>query len=134
VALEAAKRARKMALFDTKLVPLSPVVHQMYLVHKISLIARACIIIFEKDKKMTSTMTPSQRRRAYKLKRIVITEHSYFALKRLRQAGDSFNDVISNLLRIEKNHPQEKVKKALQHQQQPTSASGTTTKEQIWRY
>jgi predicted CopG family antitoxin len=56
---------------------------------------------------MTSTMTPSERRRAYKLKRIVISEHNYLALKRLGQAGDSFNDVINNLLRIQRNHQEE---------------------------
>jgi predicted CopG family antitoxin len=68
---------------------------------------------------MTSTMTPSERRRAYKLKRIVISEHNYLALKKLGQAGDSFNDVISNLLRIQRNHQQEKGEKKLQEQQQP---------------
>jgi predicted CopG family antitoxin len=66
---------------------------------------------------MTSTMTPSERRRAYKLKRIVISEHNYLALKRLGQAGDSFNDVINDLLRVEKNHRQEQEKEILQHQQ-----------------
>lgn len=67
---------------------------------------------------MTSTMTPSERRRAYKLKRIVISEHNYLTLKRLGQAGDSFNDVIKNLLRIERNHRQEKEEKKWQEQQQ----------------
>lgn len=61
-------------------------------------------------------MTPSQKRRAYKLRRIVISEHNYFALKRLGQAGDSFNDVISNLLRIERNHREEKEKEKLREQ------------------
>jgi predicted CopG family antitoxin len=67
---------------------------------------------------MASTMMPSQRRRAYKLKRIVISEHNYLALKRLGQAGDSFNDVISNLLQIERNHRHEKERKKL-HEQKP---------------
>src|SRR3712207_715281 len=82
----------------------------MYLVRKISLIARACDNYLEKNK-MTSPMTPSQRRRAYKLKRIVISEHNYLALKKLGQAGDSFNDVISNLLHIERNYQKEKERK-----------------------
>jgi predicted CopG family antitoxin len=60
---------------------------------------------------MSSTITPSQRRKAYRLKRIVISEHNYLALKRLGQAGDSFNDVINNLLRIERNHQQDKEEK-----------------------
>ena len=61
-------------------------------------------------------MTPSERRRAYKLKRIVISEPNYLSLKRLGQAGDSFNDVISNLLRIERIHRQEKGKRKQQEQ------------------
>lgn len=48
-----------MALSDTKLVPLPPVVHKMYLLRKISLIARADDNYPEKNK-MTSTMTPRQ--------------------------------------------------------------------------
>jgi predicted CopG family antitoxin len=63
-------------------------------------------------------MTPSERRRAYKLKRIVISEQNYLALKKLGQAGDSFNDVINNLLRIQRNHQQEKWEKKRQEQQQ----------------
>jgi predicted CopG family antitoxin len=66
---------------------------------------------------MISTMTPSERRRAYKLKRIVISEHNYLALKKLGQAGDSFNDVINNLLRIETNHQQANEKKRQEQQQ-----------------
>src|SRR5215212_5947817 len=62
-------------------------------------------------------MSPSQRRSAYKLKRIVISEHNYLALKRLGQAGDSFNDVINHLLRIERNHRQQRDEKKRQEQQ-----------------
>lgn len=68
---------------------------------------------------MSSTMTPSQRRRAYRLRRIVVSQHNYLALKRLGQAGDSFNDVINNLLRLERNHRQENEReKKLQEQHQ----------------
>lgn len=48
----------------------------------------------------------------------LILSTNYLALKRLGQAGDSFNDVISNLLRIQRNHQQEKEKKWQEQQQQ----------------
>ena len=51
-----------------------------------------------------------------KLKRIVISEHNYLALKRLGYAGDSFNDVISKLLRIERSY--QEMKKQQQQEQQ----------------
>ena len=57
------------------------------------------------------TATASERRKRSKLKRIVVSEKNYVALKRLGGAGDSFNDVISKLLRIQRSY-QEK-------QQQP---------------
>jgi predicted CopG family antitoxin len=66
--------------------------------------------------KMTLMMTPSERRRAYGLKRIVVSHDNYFALKRIGQAGDSFNDVISNLLLLQRNYQKEKERK--EHQQQ----------------
>jgi hypothetical protein len=39
--------------------------------------------------------------RSSRFKRIVISERNYLALKMLGHAGDSFNDVVSKLLRIE---------------------------------
>jgi hypothetical protein len=51
-----------------------------------------------------------------KLKRIVISEHNYLALKRLGYAGDSFNVVISKLLRIERSY--QEMKKQQQQEQQ----------------
>jgi predicted CopG family antitoxin len=62
-------------------------------------------------------MSPSERRKRLRLKRIVVSEHNYLALKRLGQAGDSFNDVISNLLRIERNHQQDKEEKEKKQEQ-----------------
>jgi predicted CopG family antitoxin len=38
-----------------------------------------------------------------KLRQIVVDDHNYRALKELGQAGDSFNDVITQVLRIVKN-------------------------------
>lgn len=48
------------------------------------------------------------------LKRIVVSEHNYLALKKLGYAGDSFNDVISRLLRIERNYREMKKTKEQQ--------------------
>jgi predicted CopG family antitoxin len=49
------------------------------------------------------TTTAAERRKRLKLKRIVISERNYLALKTLGHAGDSFNDVVSKLLRIERS-------------------------------
>jgi predicted CopG family antitoxin len=65
---------------------------------------RACNNYFE-DQEMTDVIsTFSERRKRLRLKRIVVSEHNYLALKRLGHAGDSFNDVISKLLRIHRNY------------------------------
>jgi predicted CopG family antitoxin len=53
-----------------------------------------------------------------RLKRIVVSEHNYLALKKLGYAGDSFNDVISRLLRIERNYREMKKTKQQQEEQQ----------------
>jgi predicted CopG family antitoxin len=53
-----------------------------------------------------------------RLKRIVVSEHNYLALKKLGYAGDSFNDVISRLLRIERNYREMKKTKEQQEEQQ----------------
>jgi predicted CopG family antitoxin len=41
-----------------------------------------------------TTITSSERRKRSRLKRIVVSERNYLALKMLGHAGDSFNDVI----------------------------------------
>jgi predicted CopG family antitoxin len=64
---------------------------------------------------MATPMTASERRKRLKLKRIVVSEQNYVALKRLGYAGDSFNDVISKLLRIERSYHE--MKKNQQEQQ-----------------
>lgn len=65
---------------------------------------------------MAITLTASERRKRLKLKRIVVSERNYLALKMLGHAGDSFNDVISKLLRIERSY--EEMKKQQQEEQQ----------------
>jgi predicted CopG family antitoxin len=57
---------------------------------------------------MTIT-TLAERRKRLKLKRIVVSEQNYVALKKPGHARDLFNDVISKLLRIHRNY-QEKQK------------------------
>ena len=67
-----------------------------------------------------SSQTTSKGMRS-KLKRIVISEHNYLALKMLGHAGDSFNDVISKLLRIERSYKE--MKKQQEEQQHPQENS-----------
>jgi predicted CopG family antitoxin len=55
-------------------------------------------------------------RRGSRFKRIVISERNYLALKKLGYAGDSFNDVISKLLRIERSY--QEMKKQQEEQQE----------------
>jgi predicted CopG family antitoxin len=66
--------------------------------------------------------------RSPRFKRIVISERNYLALKMLGYAGDSFNDVISKLLRIERSY-QEMKKQHEEQQQQANSgnSSGLTS-------
>jgi predicted CopG family antitoxin len=70
-----------------------------------------------------TTITSSERRKRSRLKRIVVSERNYLALKMLGHAGDSFNDVISKLLRIERSYQEMKKKQQeeRQHQQQENS-------------
>lgn len=67
----------------------------------------------------TESSESTKKRRRVRLRRIVVSEHNYFALKRLGYAGDSFNDVISKLLRMEKNY--QEMKKQREEQQQENS-------------
>lgn len=71
--------------------------------HQIPFIYGAFNNYLEKQK-VTTVTTASERRKRLRLKRIVISEQNYVVLKRLGYAGDSFNDVITKLLRIQKNH------------------------------
>jgi hypothetical protein len=72
------------------------------------------------------TTTASERRKRSRLKRIVVSERNYFALKTLGHAGDSFNDAISKLLRIEKIYQEMKKQQEKEEQQErnDNSASG----------
>lgn len=63
----------------------------------------------------SSPSSSAERRKRLRLRRIVVSEHNYLALKRLGHAGDSFNDVISKLLRI---HSIYQAKRQQQHQRQ----------------
>jgi predicted CopG family antitoxin len=88
------------------------------------------------------TTTTAERRKRSRLKRIVVSERNYFALKELGRAGDSFNDVVSKLLRIERIY--QEIKKQQQEQEKkgddsncnnsgllfPTSLSPIFTEEQ----
>jgi predicted CopG family antitoxin len=67
------------------------------------------------------TTTSAERRKRLRLKRIVISEHNYFALKTLGHAGDSFNDVISKLLRVERSYREMKKQQEEQQHQQENS-------------
>ena len=67
----------------------------------------------------TATIEPPSAIRGTKssrFKRIVISERNYLALKKLGYAGDSFNDVISKLLRIERSY--QETKKQQEEEQQ----------------
>ena len=79
---------------------------------------------------MATVLTVSERRKRLKLKRVVVSEHNYLALKRLGQAGDSFNDVISKLLRIHRNH-QEKQQQLQRQQQQESDDENNSTSSRL---
>ena len=88
----------------------------MHLVHQIPFISEAYNNYLEDRKVSTVLTTVAERRKRSRLKRIVVSERNYFALKTLGHAGDSFNDVISKLLRIEKNY--QEMKKQEEEQQE----------------
>jgi hypothetical protein len=73
---------------------------------------------------MATVLTASERRKRLKLKRIVVSEHNYLALKMLGHAGDSFNDVISKLLRIERSYKEMKKQQEEEQQQENSDDSG----------
>jgi hypothetical protein len=74
-----------------------------------------------RSKKVTTVSTALARRQRLKFKRIVVSERNYLALKRLGLAGDSFNDVISKLLRIERIYQEMKKQREEEQQQQENS-------------
>ena len=65
-----------------------------------------------------------------KLKRIVVSEHNYLALKKVGYAGDSFNDVISKLLRICWNY-QDMQQEQQQQQECDDDNSGNSTRSEF---
>jgi predicted CopG family antitoxin len=69
-----------------------------------------------------TALSSAERRKRLKLKRIVVSEQNYLTLKKLGHAGDSFNDVISKLLRIYWNY-QEKQKQQQQEQKKQRQES-----------
>jgi predicted CopG family antitoxin len=69
----------------------------------------------------TVAITASERRKRLKLKRIVISEHNYLALKKVGHAGDSFNDVISKLLRVYRTYQEKKQQQEEQQQHQESN-------------
>ncbi len=74
-----------------------------------------------------TTITSSERRKRSRLKRIVVSERNYLALKMLGHAGDSFNDVISKLLRIERSYQEMKKKQQEERQQQQQENSDNSS-------
>ena len=76
---------------------------------------------------MASVLTASERRKRLKLKRIVISEHNYLTLKKVGYAGDSFNDVVSKLLRVYRAYQEEKKKQQEEQQQQENDYEEYTT-------
>jgi predicted CopG family antitoxin len=74
-----------------------------------------------------TTITSSERRKRSRLKRIVVSERNYLALKMLGHAGDSFNDVISKLLRIERSYQEMKKKQQEErHQEQQENSDNSS--------
>jgi hypothetical protein len=67
---------------------------------------------------MTTVLKASERRKRLKLKRIVISEHNYLALKKVGYAGDSFNHVVSRLLQVYRAYQEMKKQQEEQQQQQ----------------
>src|SRR5215211_5209596 len=67
---------------------------------------------------MTAVITASEKRKRLKLKRIVVSEHNYLALKKVGYAGDSFNDVVSRLLQVYRVYKEKEQEEQQQQQQE----------------
>jgi predicted CopG family antitoxin len=87
---------------------------------------RACNNYLENQKVSTVTTGSAEIRKRLRLKRIVVSEHNYLALKKLGHAGDSFNDVISKLLRIYWNYREKQ--QELQRQQQESDDENSSNR------
>ncbi len=72
-----------------------------------------------------SSSSETRGRRNSRFKRIVISERNYLTLKKLGYAGDSFNDVISKLLRIEKNYQEMKKQQEQQENNDKNSSNNS---------
>jgi predicted CopG family antitoxin len=94
---------------------------------------RACNHCLEDQKVTTIATAVSERRKRLRLKRIVVSEHNYHALKKVGYAGDSFNDVISKLLRIYCIY-QEKQKQLQQKQEESDdgNSSNSSNRESLF--
>jgi hypothetical protein len=73
-----------------------------------------------------ATIAAAERRRRSRLKRIVVSERNYLALKELGRAGDSFNDVVSKLLRIERSYQEMKKQQQVQQEQETNDNSNNS--------
>ncbi len=78
---------------------------------------------------MTTVLIASERRKRLKLKRIVISEHNYLALKKVGYAGDSFNDVVSKLLRVYRAYKEKKQQQEEQQQQENADEESITNND-----
>jgi hypothetical protein len=67
---------------------------------------------------ISAVLTAAEKRKRLKLKRIVISEHNYLALKKMGYAGDSFNYVVSRLLQVYRAYKEEKKKQEEKQQQE----------------
>jgi hypothetical protein len=74
---------------------------------------------------ITESSAIREGRKRSRFKRIVVSEHNYLALKMLGHAGDSFNDVISKLLRIERSYKE--MKKQQQEEEQHESSDDNSS-------
>src|SRR5215211_1932750 len=88
----------------------------MHLVHQILLYANVQQLPW--DLIMATVLTASERRKRLKLKRIVVSEQNYLALKKAGYAGDSFNDVVSRLLQVYRAYREKKQQEEQQKQQE----------------
>jgi predicted CopG family antitoxin len=73
------------------------------------------------------TTTAAERRKRSRLKRIVVSERNYLALKMLGHAGDSFNDVISKLLRIQRSYQEKQQQPQMQQQESDDENNSTNS-------
>lgn len=80
---------------------------------------------------MTTVLTASEKRKRLRLKRIVISEHNYFALKRLGYARDSYNDVVSRLLQVYRAYREKKQQEEQQQQQENANEESITNNDRL---